>query len=88
MSDEIDVGKLQDEAWRLVQQGITTGSMTLMSGKQIMLDAKGYLGLVQWLANQNKKKKLVSAPEDFVAKATSTKTEVTHGSEADPAQDA
>ena len=71
MTQRNDIDGLHDEAWRLVSEGLKTGTMTLNSGKVVIMDAKLYVSMVQWLANQDKKKKSVPLPEDFHLRPTS-----------------
>lgn len=47
---------LVSEAWRLVQEGLEHGTLTLKSGKVCVLDHKDQLRHVQWLASMGKKR--------------------------------
>jgi hypothetical protein len=72
---KVDPGKLTETAWEMISEALEKGSMTMPSMKTMILDPKTFVELVKWLANMNKKRKYVSAPEDFQAKKTSAKGE-------------
>ena len=67
--EPIDQGKCQQEAWRLLQEAIFTGRMSLENGKTYTLDEDGMLKVAQWLAAKAAKtRNTVPLPESFLKK--------------------
>lgn len=63
--------ELQEEAWRLMNEAVTTGKMVLESGLEVHLNADSLIRVIQWLASAKAKKPhLISVPEDFDLKET------------------
>ena len=63
--------ELQEEAWRLMSEAVTTGKMTLESGLEVHLNADSLIRIIQWLSSSKAKKPhLISTPEDYVLKQT------------------
>ena len=66
-----DPDELIDQAWGMVDQAMTSMSMTLDDGTTIKLSPMDIVKLVQWLAQvKTKKPKVVSNPEDFILSKT------------------
>ena len=58
--------ELQEQAWRLMDEAVSTGAMVLESGIVVSLNADSLIRVIQWLASAKAKKPhLISPPEDF-----------------------
>lgn len=69
--------ELQEEAWRLMNQAVTTGKMVLENGTEVRLNADSLIRVIQWLASAKAKKPhLVTVPEDFQLRETTGKDNV------------
>ncbi len=67
--------ELQDEAWRLMDQAVSRGIMTLSDGTEVKLNADSLIRVIQWLASAKAKKPhFVPTPEDFNLKETTGAT--------------
>lgn len=63
--------ELQDEAWRLMDEAVKKGVMTLEDGTEVRLNADSLIRVIQWLASAKAKKPhFISKPEDFKLKDT------------------
>ena len=57
---------LQEEAWRLMDEAITSGVMKLEDGTEVKLNPDSLIRVVQWLASAKAKKPhIIPTPEDF-----------------------
>lgn len=66
MVKEVDPGELSEQAWAMLKEAMTLGTMTLPGGRTMNLDPKDFVRVVQWLATQKAKKpKVVATAEDF-----------------------
>lgn len=67
---------LVEQAWNMVDQAMTSMSMTLDDGTKINLSPMDIVKLVQWLAQiKTKKSKVVSNPDDFILSRTDSEDE-------------
>ncbi len=65
--------ELQEEAWRLMNDAVSTGQMVLSNGITITLNADSLIRVIQWLASSKAKKPhLIDVPEDFNLKETTS----------------
>ena len=64
---------LSEQAWELIKEAMSAGTMTLPGGKVYTLDPKDFVRLCQWLGTQKTKKpKIVANPDDFGLQRTET----------------
>ena len=71
LGEERQRAALVTEAWRLVTEGLDTGTLTLKSGKTVVLDAKDQLRLIQFLASMTKRTpQAMPLPKDLFLKPT------------------
>ncbi len=64
--------ELQEEAWKLLDEAVSRGVMTLSDGTEVKLNADSLIRVIQWLASAKAKKPhIIPTPEDFVLKQTS-----------------
>jgi len=67
-----DPAELQELAWKLVDEIICEGTMTLQSGKCVPISPQDIVRIAQWLATTKARKpQLVNPPEDFNLKESS-----------------
>ena len=65
--------ELQEQAWKLMDEAVRTGSMRLEDGTEIKLNADSMIRVIQWLASAKAKKPhLINPPEDFRLKETTS----------------
>ncbi len=63
--------ELQEQAWKLMDEAVRTGTMILEDGTVVKLNADSLIRVIQWLASAKAKKPhLISPPEDFRLKET------------------
>lgn len=63
--------ELQEEAWRLMDQAVTSGKMILEDKTEVRLNADSLIRVIQWLASAKAKKPhIIPTPEDYVLKET------------------
>ena len=68
--------ELTEIAWKLIDEALTRGKMTLESGADYELEPVDLVNLAKWLAvARAKKPKPVSIPEDFKPKVTGGSTD-------------
>ena len=68
-----DTDALGEQAWSMLDQAMTSMSMTLDDGTTIRLTPDAIVKIVQWLAQiKTKKPKVVSTPEDFILSKTAS----------------
>ena len=66
-----DSEELSEASWAMLDEGLTTGQMTLPSGKVVTLDPTNFIRIVQWLATlKPRKPQGFQKPEDFAAPVT------------------
>lgn len=76
MSKTYTPEELSEKAWKMISEGLTTGTMTLETGREITLDSVALIHLAQWLSTSKAKRpRPVSTPEDFVVRQTTEETE-------------
>lgn len=65
--------ELQEQAWKLMDEAVSTGTMVLESGIVVTLNADSLIRVIQWLASAKAKKPhLINPPEDFRLKETTS----------------
>ncbi len=65
--------ELQEQAWKLMDEAVRTGTMKLEDGTKIKLNADSMIRVIQWLASAKAKKPhLINPPEDFRLKETTS----------------
>ena len=65
--------ELQEQAWKLMDEAVRTGTMILEDGAVVKLNADSLIRVIQWLANAKAKKPhLINPPEDFRLKETTS----------------
>ena len=65
--------ELQEQAWKLMDEAVRTGTMKLEDGTEIKLNADSMIRVIQWLASAKAKKPhLINPPEDFRLKETTS----------------
>ncbi len=70
--------ELQEQAWKLMDEAVRTGTMKLEDGTEIKLNADSMIRVIQWLASAKAKKPhLINPPEDFRLKETTSEKENT-----------
>ena len=63
----------QEQAWKLMDEAVSTGTMILEDGAVVKLNADSLIRVIQWLANAKAKKPhLINPPEDFRLKETTS----------------
>lgn len=64
--------QLSEDAWRMVEEAMRTGKMTLPSGRTITLEDEAFVRLAQWLATFRPKRPtlLPMRPDDLPVRQT------------------
>ncbi len=66
-----DPAELAEHSWKLINEAISTGKVTLENGVEVILDVDHLIRLVQWTATTKAKKPhAIAPPEDFSLKST------------------
>jgi len=68
--------ELQEEAWRLMDEAVSTGKMTLENKQEVTLNADSLIRVIQWLASSKAQKPhIIPKPEDFKLQEPSDESE-------------